>query len=62
MEATLAIPHIACQEAALHGLGHWRCAYPERVEAIIGAFLARSRSLSAELEAYAKQARVGRVQ
>jgi hypothetical protein len=62
MEATLAIPHIACQEAALHGLGHWRDAYPQRVDAIIAAFLARSRRLPAELEAYAKHARVGRVQ
>ena len=29
---------IACQESALHGLGHWHYAYPETVEAIISQY------------------------
>jgi hypothetical protein len=61
MEKTLAIPHLACQEGALHGLGHWRRDYPERVDAIVDAFLARSRRLPKELVAYAKEARTGQV-
>ncbi len=35
MARTLAIPHLACQEGALHGLGHWQRAYPDRVAAIV---------------------------
>ena len=31
---------LACAESALHGLGHWHRAYPERVEGLIDGFLA----------------------
>jgi hypothetical protein len=62
MARTLAIPHIACQEAALHGLGHWHHHHPARVEAVVDAFLARARRLPKELTAYARRARNGHVQ
>jgi hypothetical protein len=57
----LAISHLACQESALHGLGHWKRAHPERVQAIIDAFLAKERGLPDVLRHYAKQARAGHV-
>lgn len=61
METTLAIEHIACQEGALHGLGHWATDYPERVRGIIDAFL-RSTDPRDGLLVYAKAARRGDVQ
>jgi hypothetical protein len=62
MERTLAVPHVACQESALHGLGHWRDAYRQRVEAIVDAFLRGAKGAPAELLHYARQARAGHVQ
>jgi hypothetical protein len=61
MERTLLVPHVACQEAALHGLGHWQYAQPARVAAAVDAFLARTRRFPPELVQYAKQARNGHV-
>lgn len=61
MERTLAIDHLACQEGALHGLGHWADGYPERVRGIIDAYLDSPRA-KRELLGYAKDARKGRVQ
>ncbi|MEO0563593.1 MAG: hypothetical protein AAF125_15905, partial [Chloroflexota bacterium] len=61
MGRTLAIDHIACQEAALHGLGHWHSAYPGEVTAIVDAFLDANPDIPPELAAYAKAARVGNV-
>jgi hypothetical protein len=60
MEQTLALPHPACQEAALHGLGHWSGAYPEKVSEIIDRYLALGQIVS-ELTTYASQARDGQV-
>jgi hypothetical protein len=54
----LAIPHDACRESALHGLGHWSIYYPA-VAGIIDAFLSRSPNLRPELVAYAKSAKSG---
>jgi hypothetical protein len=54
----LAIPHDACRESALHGLGHWTFSNAKGV-AIIDAFLAREGDLRPELIAYAKAARTG---
>lgn len=54
----LAIPHDACRESALHGLGHW-IFYDAKGVAIIDAFLAREQNLRPELVAYAKAARTG---
>ena len=60
----LAIDHTACQESALHGLGH-KCqireANPE-IEAIIDDFLRRKPDLRPELREYALSARQGMVQ
>ncbi|MGV3533074.1 MAG: hypothetical protein ACO1QR_11950 [Chthoniobacteraceae bacterium] len=58
----LAIPHDACRESALHGLGHWQLEYPEAAAEIIDEFLAHSRNLRPELVAYAEQARIGCIQ
>ncbi|MEZ5691703.1 MAG: hypothetical protein R3D71_08580 [Rickettsiales bacterium] len=41
MKKILSINHVACQESALHGLGHWHNSHPEIVEDIIDNYLAR---------------------
>ncbi|WP_395144949.1 hypothetical protein [Armatimonas sp.] len=38
LERTLALPHLACQDAALHGLSHWEYADPARVQGMIRTF------------------------
>lgn len=55
---TLRLPHMACQEAAIHGYGEFSCFYPERVEEAMDAFLTTDIP-SAALRAYAENARVG---
>lgn len=60
MERTLATDHIACQEGALHGLGHWQMYYPERVAPIVDSFLRRCGERH-ELIGYARDARNGNV-
>lgn len=55
LRAVLAIDSAACQEAALHGLGHWARREP-RCEAIIDAYLAEGRAIRPELIAYAQAA------
>jgi len=56
----LTIDSIACQESALHGLGHWQCKYPKEVDAIIEEYLRKHKSsLSKELQTYASAARLG---
>lgn len=62
MEETLALPSIACQESALHGLGHWALYYPERCSEAVDGFLASHPRLSPNLVEYAKCARTGMVQ
>jgi hypothetical protein len=57
----LGIPHDACRESALHGLGHWSTAYPDAAE-IIDAFLSTAHGLRPELAAYAERAKAGRIQ
>ncbi|NWF67935.1 MAG: hypothetical protein HXY40_02500 [Chloroflexi bacterium] len=59
MESTIQLDALACQESALHGLGHWQQAYPARVEKIIDRFLASRSAVSAELKQYALAARGG---
>ena len=61
MEKTLKLDSIACQEGALHGLGHWARAYRERIEKIIDDFLARTPDLNEDLREYALAAREGMV-
>jgi hypothetical protein len=61
METTLRLPSIACQQSALHGLGHWGLAYKDRCESIISAFLQNHRDLRSELRKYAELAKQCRV-
>ncbi|MEM9951832.1 MAG: hypothetical protein AAF846_09545 [Chloroflexota bacterium] len=58
MQRTLQLDNYLCQRGALHGLGHWKHAYPEQVEAIIDAFLERDNLHEATIQ-YAKVARTG---
>jgi hypothetical protein len=57
----LEIPHDACRESALHGLGHWALNDPA-AKTVIDAFLARPDGLRPELLAYARAARTGCIQ
>jgi hypothetical protein len=59
MAETLGLDAIACRESALHGLGHWHCAYPREVEATIDRFLDAHAGERPELLAYARSARSG---
>lgn len=61
METTLQLPSIACQESALHGLGHWGLEYPERCRTVVSAFILQHPNLRAELRAYAERAKEGDV-
>lgn len=62
MARILAIPHPACQESALHGLGHWGRRFADRCDVLIGDFLAEGRAARPELVRYAKSARTGCIQ
>jgi hypothetical protein len=61
MAAILAIPHLACQESALHGLGHWQMYYRVPVVHIINKFLKETPDLPRSLVRYAHNARRGSV-
>jgi hypothetical protein len=56
----LDVPHDACRESALHGIGHWVTHYPELAD-VVDRFLSGNPSLRPELVAYAKYARAGQV-
>jgi hypothetical protein len=58
LERLLAIPHDACRESALHGIGHWSIYYPN-VAGVIDNFLARTPGLRPQLVAYAQSAKTG---
>ncbi len=62
MRDTLHLPNPACQESALHGLGHWAGAYPEFTARTIDAYLAADPRLRPELVRYAEAARTGCIQ
>jgi len=59
MARTLRLDSEPCREGALHGLGHWHRAYPERTSDIIEAWLDEEPSISPELRRYATSARGG---
>lgn len=61
MEKTLGLDSVACQEGALHGLGHWQLYYPAIVDNIIDDFLMKNINLRPELREYALNARQGAV-
>jgi hypothetical protein len=56
----LTIPHDACRESALHGIGHWVKTIPE-VAGLVDDFLAANPDLRPELVEYAKNVKTGRV-
>lgn len=63
MEAILALDSDPCRESALHGLGHWGSAYPERCAEIIDRFLKeKGAALRPEVRGYAVSARGGCIQ
>jgi hypothetical protein len=62
MKRALALDSLACQESALHGLGHWQQHYPGVVEQTINEFLARADGMRPELREYAECARLGYVE
>jgi hypothetical protein len=62
MTRALQIEHVACQESALHGLGHWERHNEDRVQAIIDDWLAKHPQSPPALRAYAEAARSGNVQ
>jgi hypothetical protein len=59
MAAILRFDSLACQESALHGLGHWRRAFPGEVERLIDEFLGFHPNARPELRTYARNARCG---
>ena len=61
MESTLQLDSIPCRESALHGLGHWQHAYPERVGEIIDKFSMTNPVLPDKLREYMMNAYVGYV-
>jgi hypothetical protein len=62
LETILALPSPACQESALHGLGHLSYGNQSRVHAIIDCFLSdRGEAIDPRLRTYAVAAREGRV-
>jgi hypothetical protein len=62
IRSVLAIDHLACQESALHGLGHlYRRGQATVAIEIIDEFLRHHSNLRVELVEYARKARAGRV-
>jgi hypothetical protein len=61
MASALLFDSVACQESALHGLGHWYAQYPEFVERVIRQYLQETQSLRPELRQYAHNACQGNV-
>jgi hypothetical protein len=61
LESALKLDSIACQESALHGLGHWQLYYPQQVREIIKAFLQRNPGIREDLRTYAMSASSGHV-
>ena len=56
LERVLQIDSVACQEAALHGLGHW-VGHEPRCADVIDRYLASGKARMPELVSYAKSAR-----
>ncbi len=59
MTDALALDSIACQESALHGLGHWHPEDAGEIETIVDRFIAAHPSMRPELLSYARSARSG---
>ncbi|MCH7944798.1 MAG: hypothetical protein IIC73_02110 [Armatimonadetes bacterium] len=61
METALGLSSVACQESALHGLGHWIRSYPERCRQIVRSFIKDNQRARPDLLTYAEEASKGRV-
>ena len=59
IEKILRLDSLACQESALHGLGHWQRGHERRTAQIIDSFLRDRLDLDPRLIGYAKSARCG---
>ena len=59
MERIIRLDSLACQESALHGLGHWHRENSGRVEAIVDGFIAGHGNARPELIRYARAAHSG---
>lgn len=59
MERILNLGSLACQESALHGLGHWQHTHASQVAVIIDGFLAARPELDPPVVIYARSARCG---
>jgi hypothetical protein len=61
MARLLSLDSAACQESALHGLGHWYPQYPEFVERSVREFLQENGGIRKEIRLYALNACQGNV-
>jgi hypothetical protein len=59
MARILGFKSLACQESALHGLGHWQRDHDRQVSAIIDGFLDANPDIDTRLIRYANSARCG---
>ena len=62
LEDTLYLEHAACQESAIHGLGHRISRHPERAPAILSRWLRTGPIRDPRLRPYADAARTGCIQ
>lgn len=62
LEDTLFLEHAACQEGAIHGLGHRMRRHPERAPAILDKWLRTGPIRDPRLRTYAEAARTGCIQ
>ena len=62
LEDTLYLDHAACQESAIHGLGHRVRRHPERAPAVLDRWLRSGPMRDDRLRPYAEAARTGCIQ
>jgi hypothetical protein len=62
LDDVLRIPHAACQESAIHGLGHRVARHPERAPDVLDRWLRRGPIADDRLVPYANAARAGCIQ
>ena len=62
IEEIMNIDHPACQESALHGLGHCYVDHPDRVTKVIDNFLIKNTDINNDLKEYALNAKTGNIQ
>jgi hypothetical protein len=59
MAKILKFDSLACQESALHGLGHWYRIFPQQIDCLIDEFLLLHADARQELLTYARSAGCG---